>query len=65
MLKFHVDLYSINPEDGSQDVKFHVIVDAEDSNDAKEKAIAVMKIKKPDIALSPDWEWSIYEFPLG
>lgn len=65
MLKFHVDLHSTDPEDGSQDVKFHVIVDAEDSDSAKEKAIAAMQSESPALTPEPDWEWSIYEFPLG
>jgi len=65
MLKFHVDLHSSNPDDDSPDVKFHVIVDAENSDAAKQKAISTMQKEQPDLNPEPGWEWSIYEFPLG
>jgi len=65
MLKFHVDLHSTNPEDNSQDVKFHTIVNAENSNNAKQEALAVMQKEQPELKTEPDWQWSIYEFPMG
>jgi hypothetical protein len=65
MLKFHVDLHTTNPEDGSQDVKFHTIVNAETVEGAQQEALAVMKKEQPALNPKPDWEWSIYEFPLG
>ena len=65
MLKFHVDLHSTNPDDGSQDVKFHAIVDAENSDAAKQQAIATMQKEQPALKPEAEWEWSIYEFPLG
>jgi len=65
MLKFHVDLHSTNPDNNSQDVKYHVIVDAENSDTAKQKAISSMQKEQPDLKPEPDWEWSTYEFPMG
>lgn len=65
MLKFHVDLHSTNPDDGSQDVKYHAIVDAETPDAAKQQAMHRMQQEQPDMTPQPDWEWSIYEFPLG
>jgi|GEM_PF-1843838 len=65
MLKFHVDLHSTNPDDDSQDVKFHAIVNAENIASAKQEALAVMQNEQPELKADPSWQWSIYEFPLG
>jgi len=65
MLKFHVDLHSTNPEDNSQDVKFHAIVNAENSHNAKQEALVVMQKEQPELKAEADWQWSIYEFPMG
>lgn len=65
MLKFHVDLHSTNPKDDSQDVKFHAIVNAENTASAKQEALAVMQKEQPELKADPSWQWSIYEFPLG
>lgn len=65
MLKFHVDLHSIDPEDGSQDVKFSTIVTAEDEEGAKQEAKSVLKKEKPELNPPNTWAWSVFEFPLG
>jgi len=65
MLKFHVDLHSVDPEDGSHDVKFSTIVNAENEEGAKQEAEAALKKEKPELSPPDSWQWSVYEFPLG
>ena len=65
MLKFHADLHSVDPEDGSEDVKFATIVNAEDAEGAMQEAKSMLKKEKPDLNPPDSWAWSIYEFPLG
>jgi len=65
MLKFHVDLHSVDPEDGSEDVKFSTIVNAENAEGAKQEAQSILKKEQPDLNPPDSWVWSIYEFPLG
>jgi len=65
MLKFHVDLYSIDPNDGSHDIKFSAIVNADDVEGAEKEAKSALKKAKPELSPPNSWAWSIYEFPLG
>lgn len=43
MLKFHVDLQSVNSQRESEDVKFTTIVSAQDADAAKQKAQSLLK----------------------
>jgi len=65
MLKFHVDLHTSNPENDTQDIKFHTIVDAENADSAKQLAMTILEKEQPGLIPPVSWEWSIYEFPLG
>lgn len=65
MLKFHVDLHTINPENNTQDIKFHTIVDAENAESAQQLAMTVLEKEHPGLNPCASWEWSVYEFPMG
>ena len=65
MLKFHVDLHTINSEGEPDEVKFSSIVDAESAENAKKEAQSRLSKEQPELALPDAWQWSIYEFPLG
>jgi hypothetical protein len=65
MLKFHVDLHTVNSEGTSDQVKFSSIVNAENAENAKKEALSLLKKEQPELTPPDAWQWSIYEFPLG
>lgn len=65
MLKFHVDLHTVNSEGESDEVKFSSIVNAENSESAKQQALSQLKKEQPELTPPDAWQWTIYEFPLG
>lgn len=63
MLKFHVDLQSVNAQGESEDVKFKTIVSAESAEAAEQKAQSVLKKEQPELTIHKDWQWAIFEMP--
>lgn len=61
MPSYKVHLSSIDRTDDSNDIEFTTFVEADNNDDAVQKAKAVQKVERPGISVVDTWYWSAYE----